>query len=124
LFEGERISYEETKRLINASEGLALIKNRWVAVDHEKLSQTLEAYEKARSLASRGGWSFRDALRFELNPKSFLGLAENDSSVVVTNGQWMESVIARMLQPRSHSASTDGNILQSEIAALSSMQGL
>ena len=99
--EGERISYEEAKRLIDASEGLALIKNRWVAVDHEKLRQTLEAYEKAGSLASREGLSFRDALRFELNPKSFLGLPDNDSSVVITNGQWMESVMARMLHPEA-----------------------
>ncbi len=46
--EGEQISYEEAKRLIDASEGLALIKNRWIAVDHEKLRQTLEAYEKRK----------------------------------------------------------------------------
>ncbi len=98
---GERISYEEAKRLIDASEGLALIKNRWVAVDHEKLSQTLEAYENASSLARRGGLSFRDALRFELNPKSILDLPDNDSSVVVTNGQWMESVMVRMLHPEA-----------------------
>ncbi|HYA86229.1 MAG TPA: DEAD/DEAH box helicase, partial [Nitrospirota bacterium] len=99
--EGEPISYEEAKRIIDASEGLALIKNRWVAVDHEKLRQTLEAYETASSIARRGGLSFRDALRFELNPKSLLGLPTNDSSVVVTNGQWMESVLARMLHPEA-----------------------
>ena len=102
--EGEQISYEEAKKLIDASEGLALIKNRWVAVDHEKLRQTLEAYEKARSLAGRDGLSFRDALRFQLNPKSLLDLSEPETSVVVTNGQWLESVMVRMLHPESIAA--------------------
>ncbi len=57
--------------------------------------------KSASSLASSGGLSFREALRFELNPKSFLDLPDNDSSVVITNGQWMESVMARMLHPEA-----------------------
>ena len=88
--EDGQISYEEAKQLLDASEGLALIKNRWVAVDHDKLQQTLDAYEKARNLAEREGLSFRDALRFELNPGTLLNIPEDDASVVVTSGQWLE----------------------------------
>jgi non-specific serine/threonine protein kinase len=97
--DGEKVSLEEAGRIIDASEGLALIKNRWVVVDHEKLRQTLAAYEKARSLAARGGLSFRDALRFQLNPGILLDAPEEASNVAVTNGQWMESVLARMVHP-------------------------
>jgi superfamily II DNA or RNA helicase len=99
--EGERISSEEAGRLLDASEGLALIKNRWVAVDHEKLRQTLDAYAKASAMAKRGGLTFRDALRFEMNPKSLLELPDDDRSVVVTNGQWLESVVTRMRHPEA-----------------------
>ena len=59
--------------MLESAEGLALIKNRWVAVDPEKLRQTLDAYEKARTLAKREGLTFRDALRFQLNPGSLSG---------------------------------------------------
>lgn len=97
--EGEKISFEEVRRIIDASEGLALIKNRWIVVDHEKLRQTLAAYEKARSLADHGGLSFRDALRLQLNPGTLLDIPGDASNVVVTNGQWMESVLARMARP-------------------------
>ncbi|MHB8843576.1 MAG: DEAD/DEAH box helicase [Nitrospirota bacterium] len=96
--EGEKISFEEAQRIIDASEGLALIKNRWVVVDHEKLRQTLAAYEKARSLAARGELSFRDALQLQLNPATVLDVPV-EANVVVTNGQWMESVLARMAHP-------------------------
>ena len=41
------IGLEEARRLLAAGQGLALIKNRWVAVDAAKLRQTLAAYEKA-----------------------------------------------------------------------------
>ena len=67
------MSPEEARRLIESAEGLVLIKNRWVAVDPEKLKQTLEVYGKARALAKQEGISFRDALRLELNPQSMFG---------------------------------------------------
>lgn len=97
--EGEKITFEETRRIIEASEGLALIKNRWIVVDHEKLRLTLAVYEKARVLARRGGLSFRDALRLQLNPGMLMDIPEDSSSMVVANGQWMESVLARMAHP-------------------------
>jgi len=93
------VSLEEARRLLESAEGLALIKNRWVAVDPEKLRQTLEAYEKARKLANHEGLTFRDALRFQLNPKSLLELAGTDAVVTVTSGQWLETVMAKMRRP-------------------------
>ncbi len=99
--EDDQISYDEAKRLLDASEGLALIKNRWVAVDHNKLQQTLEAYEKARKLANRDGISFRDALRLELNPGTQLNIPADETSVSVTSGQWLDTVMTRMRSPES-----------------------
>ena len=52
------IPEEEARQLLLKSEGLAWIKNRWVAVDPEKLKQTLEAYEKSRDLIAAGEFSF------------------------------------------------------------------
>ena len=93
------VSFEEARRLLESAEGLALIKNRWVAVDPEKLQQTLDAYEKARELAKREGLTFRDALRFQMDPRSLLDIAGTDTAVTVTNGQWLETVMAKMRHP-------------------------
>jgi non-specific serine/threonine protein kinase len=97
--EGTPVSFEEARRMLESAEGLALIKNRWVAVDPEKLRQTLHAYEKARELAKREGLTFRDALRFQMNPGSLLDLAGTDAAVTVNTGQWLESVMAKMRHP-------------------------
>lgn len=99
--EGTPISFAEASRLLGSSEGLAMIKNRWVTVDHEKLRRTLDAYEKAGKLAGREGLSFRDALRLQLNPQSMLPLSGAGEDVVVTNGQWLEKVMTRMRLPES-----------------------
>jgi non-specific serine/threonine protein kinase len=95
------MSPDEVRRLIESAEGLVLIKNRWVAVDPEKLKQTLEAYEKARGLAKREGITFRDALRLQLNPQVLFGTAGGEESIAVTTGQWLESVMTRMRQPET-----------------------
>ncbi len=93
------ISEEEARRLIQSSEGLAFIKNRWVAVDPERLQQTLAAYEKARKMIKEGNFSLRDALRMQLNPKSILDLSADGEVVYVSNGEWLESVIRKLRDP-------------------------
>jgi len=59
------ITVEEARRLIEEAEGLAFIKNKWVAVDPEKLKQALAAYGDARSLMKKG-LTLREALRLQL----------------------------------------------------------
>ncbi|MBW1675492.1 MAG: DEAD/DEAH box helicase [Deltaproteobacteria bacterium] len=100
LFLGDmRISEEEARRLLQESEGLAYIKNKWVAVDPEKLRQTLDAYEKAKKMMDGDGLSLRDALRLQLNPKGILGAQAEGADTSVSNGQWLESVIQKLLNP-------------------------
>lgn len=109
------VSLAEARRLLESSEGLALIKNRWVAVDPEKLRQTLAAYEKARALAAREGLAFRDALRFQLNPKSFLDTGENDANVTVSSGEWLETVMAKMRHPETAAPVKPGPSFKAEL---------
>lgn len=94
-----KISEEEARHLIQASEGLAFIKNKWVAVDPEKLKQTLIAYEEARKMMKEGKFSLRDALRIELNPKALLDIPSGVNGIDVSNGSWLESVIQKLRNP-------------------------
>ncbi len=94
-----KISEEEARRLIQASEGLAFIKNKWVAVDPEKLKQTLAAYEKARKMIKEGKFSLKDALRMQLNPKALLDVPVGGDGIDVSNGSWLESVIRKLRDP-------------------------
>ena len=47
----ESFSLEEGKALLEQAEGLVFIKNKWVAVDPDKLGRTIAALEKAQGIA-------------------------------------------------------------------------
>lgn len=93
------ISEEEARRLLDESEGLAFIKNKWVAVDQERLKQTLDAYEKAKEMMEKEGLSLRDALQMQLMPEKFLDIDARQIDHSVSNGEWLRSVIGKLIDP-------------------------
>ncbi|MBU0961227.1 MAG: DEAD/DEAH box helicase, partial [Proteobacteria bacterium] len=95
----EEISADEVRRLLAEVDGLAFIKNKWVAVDREKLEQTLVAYEEAEKLATREGLTLAEAMRWQLHPQAGLVKAVDAAVLEVENGQWLQSVFARMSNP-------------------------
>ena len=48
---GESVTTEELRLLLAEEEGLALIKGRWVEVNHKRLKEALDAYERAQKAA-------------------------------------------------------------------------
>ncbi len=111
LLDGEPLSKEEIQQLLAQSEGLAFIKNKWVAVDPEKLRQTLAAYEKAEQLMAGGGLSWLDAMRLQMNPGKLLGDAEAEpDEVSVSHGQWLADIMQKLHDPgQLQHILTDGN---------------
>ncbi|MHC1682960.1 MAG: DEAD/DEAH box helicase [Clostridiaceae bacterium] len=99
LFGGEKFSKEELKKLLLESEGLALIKGKWIEIDKSKLSQVLEAYEKAASLSKKQGLTIADAMRMELNAGESLGINEEYVDLEVSNGAWLKRIKETMLRP-------------------------
>ena len=100
LFLGDtQISEKEARQLLSESEGLAFIKNKWVAVDPEKLKQTLDAYEKAKKLMDKDGFSLKDALRMQLAPEKLLDVNTQEIDCGISNGKWLKSVIQKLLNP-------------------------
>jgi superfamily II DNA or RNA helicase len=61
--DGERLTRTEINRLLAHSEGLVLIRGKWVEVDHERLSRTLEQFEAIERRAETDGLSFGEAMR-------------------------------------------------------------
>lgn len=99
LFLGDvEISQEEARRLLQASEGLAFLKNRWVAVDPEKLKQALAAYDNVKEIVDDEDFTIRDAMRLQLDTE---GLTQDDETVEVnvSNGEWLASVVKKLRDP-------------------------
>jgi non-specific serine/threonine protein kinase len=96
---GIPISPDEARQLLAESDGLALIKNKWVAVDQEKLRQTLQAYERARAQLEDGELTLRQALALQLHPEKLLGNDAINVEVGVAYGAWFEAVNRKLRQP-------------------------
>jgi SNF2 family DNA or RNA helicase len=93
------ITREEALKILEASAGLSYIKNRWVAVDPQKLRQTLDAYEKAQALSDREGVGILDALRMQLGSEKVPGIDTTEVAASISRGRWLESVIQKMRHP-------------------------
>src|ERR1017187_6133247 len=61
--EGESLSKAEIKRLLAHSDGLALIRGKWVEVDHEQLNRTLEQFAAIERRTAADGLSLGEAMR-------------------------------------------------------------
>jgi len=94
------ISAEEARHLLNESAGLALLKNKWVAVDPDKLRETLAAYEKAQELNNEEGISLLDAMRLSISPQKLLGTEDEEVVSGISNGEWLKSVFEKLHQPQ------------------------
>lgn len=95
----ETISAAELRALLAETSGLSLIKGKWIEVDREKLEATLAAYEKAKALAQSGALTINEAMRLQLNLEQTLETAKQDVPVEVTQGEWLQEVVAKMTSP-------------------------
>jgi len=63
VLDGERLSKAEVQELLRTSDGLALVRGRWVEVHGERLRETLEHFGEIERTAAEQGISFQEAMR-------------------------------------------------------------
>ncbi|MFI5012008.1 MAG: DEAD/DEAH box helicase [Hyphomicrobiales bacterium] len=90
--EGETLSAAEIKRLLAQSDGLAFIRGKWVEIDHERLSRTLEEFEAVERRAATDGLSFGEAMRL----LSGVDIAA-DATAARSDVDWSQTVAGRWL---------------------------
>ncbi|MCF8067987.1 MAG: DEAD/DEAH box helicase [Desulfobacterales bacterium] len=103
-----QLSEKEVRGLLQETEGLAFIKNKWIAVDHEKLRQVLKAYENVEKILSRKDLSIMDALRLQLKPEKSLGIEAEGIECSISHGKWFQSVIDKLQNPSNISSVKPG----------------
>jgi len=118
LFLGEeRITAEEVKLLLSEAEGLTFIKGKWVEVNHERLKEMLKAFEKAQNLMESNDINIIEAMRFQLNAQKVLNVSSDAFDLEVTNGQWLNSVVARLSNPEEIEEITCGDDFNASLRA-------
>ena len=111
----ENITVDELRKLLSETEGLAFIKGKWVEVDHEKLKETLLAYEQAQTIMGKTDMSMMEALHFQLNASEIMNIPKEVCELEVTNGEWLNTVIARLTHPDEIEAVTGGEDFHAEL---------
>ncbi len=105
----DRVTVAELQKLLGETEGLAFIKGKWVEVDHEKLKETLKAYERAEKLMGKTDMTMLEAMRFQLNPSEMLKISGDADELEVTNGEWLNTVVSRLTHPEGIEAVSKGD---------------
>lgn len=98
--EGETLTAPELKALLKGSDGLQLIRGRWVEVDRKKLQRMMARFEGIEQAAKESGLPFSEAMRLmagaslegEVEP------AEADWSQLVA-GPWLAQTLQGLRQP-------------------------
>ena len=113
--DGERLSATEIKRLLAHSDGLVLIRGKWVEIDHEGLRRTLDKFEAIEHRAASDGLSFGEAMRMLAGA----GIAENDSAGQAdidwgqaVAGPWLAETLAALRRPDGLARIDPGKSLQ------------
>ena len=89
MVDGMVLTEEDVKTLLAQTEGLALLKGKWIEVDHARLKQLLEEMEGQTKEIT-----LMEALRMEMGTDE-----PADVGPLVTNGEWLSSLLANLRKP-------------------------
>jgi SNF2 family DNA or RNA helicase len=100
--DGENLTAAEVKRLLAQTDGLAFIRGKWVELDHERLSRTLERFEAIERDAAAKGLSFGEAMRLlagaGIAGDATAGPADVEWSQTAA-GPWLAKTLADLRRP-------------------------
>jgi len=102
--DGEELDEEELRSLLAAEDGLALVRGRWVEVDHGKLSQALEHWKQVERAAAGDGLSFIEGMRLLAGAPADLGAGDDQADTerewsFVSAGSWLSEVLEGLRDP-------------------------
>jgi non-specific serine/threonine protein kinase len=95
--DGESLTAAEIRTLLAGTEGLALVRGRWVEVNREQLNRMIDRFSEAKRTTAQHGVSFGEAMRMLAGAN--LGGADTDAKNVeadwaqVTAGPWLAETL-------------------------------
>ena len=113
--DGEALTRDEVEGLLASTDGLALLRGKWVEVDRERLKTTLGKFEAIERLASREGVSFAQAMRL-LSGAEIGGEVTTATTVAqwgrVAAGPWLSAILNGARNPERLAAADPSDALK------------
>ena len=99
----QQLSAEETKELLNSTQGLVLLRGEWVEVDGEKLREALAHWQRIERQAGTGGLSFIEGMRLlagaSVDLKESEATSEHATWSLVAAGESLRETLAELRTP-------------------------
>jgi non-specific serine/threonine protein kinase len=115
--DGEPLTEDEISKLLAGSDGLVLMRGRWVEVDRNKLSGMLARFRQAEKTAMQGGFTFAEAMRMlagaHVGPDDVPSADQDWSSIVA--GPWLAETLAGLRSPEGLAHIEPGSTLKAEL---------
>jgi superfamily II DNA or RNA helicase len=115
--DGEPLTAIEIEELLALSNGLALMRGRWIEIDRDKLNSVLEHFRQVELAAVTDGLSFGEAMRLlaraDAPDKPRLAASADWSQVVA--GPWLADMLRRLRDPQAEAALDPGAALHATL---------
>jgi hypothetical protein len=118
--DGQPLSDDEWEQILASSDGLVLLKGRWVEVDRDKLTKVLEQWKKVARVAGPDGVSFLQGMRLLAGAPldaelSNLFQSETAAWSEVYAGTWLAERLQELRQPQALTAALPGSELRATL---------
>ena len=99
--DGERLTIAEINELLSSTDGLALLRGKWVEVDSAKLQAALDRFQAVERLAEKEGLPFREAMRLLAGADigAPVSAAPTAQWAHVTAGDWLAQALEGCRSP-------------------------
>ena len=113
--DGEVLTAAEIHGLLAKSEGLALVRGRWVEVDSERLQRMIDRFREIEQTAKREGLAFAEAMRLLAGADVAADdedLAAGTDWAQVVAGPWLADTLKQLRSPEGLSQVHPGEALK------------
>ncbi len=90
MVDGMELTENDVKNLLAQTEGLAMLKGKWVEVDHARLKELLAEMDE-----QTGELTLMEALRMEMGTDE----KSMDVGPLISNGKWLSSLLINLRKP-------------------------
>jgi len=100
--DGEKLTATEIKELLARSDGLVMVRGRWVEIDAEGLKRTLDHFQQVERAAVEHGLSFGEAMRMLAGADTFVDGSADESGrdwAQVIAGPWLAEMLQGLRSP-------------------------
>lgn len=113
--DGEALTSDEIRDLLAKTDGLALVRGRWIEVDREHLQSMIERFREVERTAKDSGLAFGEAMRLLAGADVAAGdtaAAEHAAWAQVVAGPWLAETLKGLRSPQGLAKVDPGDALE------------